>query len=380
MRIGVPTEIKAQEGRVGLTPAGVRELTARGHAVLVQSGAGRGSRIGDAEYHAQGATIVAHAEDVFAGADMVVKVKEPQPSEVALLRPGQLLFTYLHLAAEPALADGLCASGATCIAYETVEDERAGLPLLAPMSEVAGRLAAQVAASTLASGGAARGVLMGGVPGVAPARVVVIGGGVAGTSAARVAAGMGADVVVLDRSLRRLRELEVELGRLVTTRFASMLAIEELLPEADAVIGTVLVRGARAPHVVRRADLARMRPGTVLVDVAIDQGGCFETSRPTTHAEPTYVTAGVVHYCVANMPGTVPVTATHALVNATLPSVLALADLGVDGALAADPGLAAGLTVAGGRVVHPVVAAELAAAAVAPVAPVPVPAPVAALA
>jgi alanine dehydrogenase len=366
MRIGVPKEIKAQEGRVGLTPAGVRELVARGHEVLVQSGAGRGSRIGDAEYQAQGATIVSYAEDVFAGAQLIVKVKEPQPTEVGLLRPDHVLATYLHLAAEPDLAAGLCGSGATCIAYETVEDERGALPLLAPMSEVAGRLAAQVAACTLAADGGARGVLMGGVPGVAPARVLVIGGGVAGTSAARVAVGMGADVV-LDRSLRRLRELEVEFGRLVTTRFASTLAVEELLPDADVVLGTVLVRGARAPHVVRRQDLARMHAGAVLVDVAIDQGGCFETSRPTTHAQPTYAVNGIVHYGVANMPGAVPVTSTQALVNATLPFVLALADRGVDGALAADPGLAAGLTVAGGRVVHPVVAAELAAAAAAPV-------------
>jgi alanine dehydrogenase len=374
MRIGVPTEIKAQEGRVGLTPAAVRELVARGHQVLVQSGAGMGSAIDDAAFAAQGASVVPGADEVYGGADMIVKVKEPQPVEVGLLRPGQLLYTYLHLAAEPALAAGLCASGATCIAYESVEDERGALPLLAPMSEVAGRLAAGVAASTLASAAAgARGVLMGGVPGVAPARVLVIGGGVAGTSAARVAVGMGADVVVLDRSLPRLRELETEFGRLLTTRFASSLAIEELLGEADAVIGTVLVRGARAPHVVRRADLARMKPGAVLVDVAIDQGGCFETSFPTTHAEPTYVTEGIVHYGVANMPGSVPVTATHALVNATLPTVLALADHGVDAALAADPGLAAGLTVAAGQVVHPVVAAELAAfPAVAPVAP-PVP-------
>ena len=377
MRIGVPTEIKAQEGRVGLTPAGVRELTARRHQVLVQSGAGLGSSIGDAEYAAQGAIVVTTADEVYGGAEMIVKVKEPQPSEVPLLRGDHVLYTYLHLAAEPALAAGLCASGATCIAYESVEDERGALPLLAPMSEVAGRLAAQVAASTLASqAGGSRGVLMGGVPGVAPARVLIVGGGVAGTSAARVAVGMGADVVVLDRSLARLRELEIEFGRLLTTRFATSLAIEELLPGADAVIGTVLVRGARAPHVVRRHDLARMRPGAVLVDVAIDQGGCFQTSFPTTHAEPTYVTDGIVHYCVANMPGSVPVTSTHALVNATLPTVLALADHGVDGALAADPGLAAGLTVADGQVVHPVVAAELAAgaAAAALAAPVAVPA------
>ena len=377
MRIGVPTEIKAQEGRVGLTPAGGEFAHARRHQVLVQSGAGLGSSIGDAEYAAQGAIVVTTADEVYGGAEMIVKVKEPQPSEVPLLRPDHVLYTYLHLAAEPALAAGLCASGATCIAYESVEDERGALPLLAPMSEVAGRLAAQVAAATLASqAGGARGVLMGGVPGVAPARVLIVGGGVAGTSAARVAVGMGADVVVLDRSLARLRELEIEFGRLLTTRFATSLAIEELLPGADAVIGTVLVRGARAPHVVRRHDLARMRPGAVLVDVAIDQGGCFQTSFPTTHAEPTYVTDGIVHYCVANMPGSVPVTSTHALVNATLPTVLALADHGVDGALAADPGLAAGLTVADGQVVHPVVAAELAAgaAAAALAAPVAVPA------
>ena len=357
MRIGVPTEIKAQEGRVGLTPAGVRELVARGHQVLVQSGAGLGSCIGDADYAAQGAIVLATAEEVYGGAEMIVKVKEPQPSEVPLLRPDHVLYTYLHLAAEPALAAGLCASGATCIAYESVEDGRGALPLLAPMSEVAGRLAAQVAASTLAGqAGGARGVLMGGVPGVAPARVMIVGGGVAGTSAARVAVGMGADVVVLDRSLARLRELEIEFGRLLTTRFATSLAIEELLPGADAVIGTVLVRGARAPHVVRRHDLARMRPGAVLVDVAIDQGGCFETSFPTTHAAPTYVTDGIVHYCVANMPGAVPRTSTIALTNATLPYARRIAKLGFSKQLLEDSGLAEGVNVYNGSITYKAVA------------------------
>jgi len=363
MRVGVPTEIKQQEGRVALTPAGARELIAHGHEVLVQAGAGAGSRIPDEAYALQGATVVATAEDVFDGAELIVKVKEPQPGEVALLRPEHTLFTYLHLAPDPELAHGLCRSGATCIAYETVEDEHGRLPLLAPMSEVAGRIASQVGAAALVAPGGGRGVLMSGVPGVAPARVVVIGGGVAGTGAARVAAGMGAEVVVMDRSIARLRELDAELAGRVTTRFASSLAVEEALAEADLVIGAVLVKGARAPRLVRREHLARMRPGAVLVDISIDQGGCFETSRPTTHAEPTYEVDGVVHYCVANMPGAVPVTSTQALTNATLPYVLALAGCGVEGALEADPGLAAGLNVAGGRVVHPVVAAEVGAPA-----------------
>jgi alanine dehydrogenase len=362
MRVGVPTEIKQQEGRVGITPAGVRELTARGHEVLVQAGAGEKSRIADGAYIAQGAQIVPTAQDVFAAAEMVVKVKEPQPVEVELLREGQTLFTYLHLAPDPELTDALCDSGATCIAYETVEDRNGGLPLLAPMSEVAGRIAAQVGAATLTAQAGGRGVLMSGVPGVAPARVVVIGGGVAGANAARVAAGMGAEVVVLDRSLPRLRELDAELPGLVSTRFASALAIEELLGDADLVIGAVLVPGARAPKLIGREQLPAMRPGAVLVDISIDQGGCFETSRPTTHAEPTYTVDGVVHYCVTNMPGAVPVTSTQALTNATLPYVLTLAERGVDAATQGDPGLRAGLNVAGGEVVHPVVAAEVIAA------------------
>jgi alanine dehydrogenase len=358
MKIGVPTEIKAQEGRVALTPAGVRELVNHGHKVLVQAGAGQRSRIADLAYAEQGAMVVPGADAVFAHAELIVKVKEPQPEEVRLLRDRQILFTYLHLAPIPELAEGLCRSGATCIAYETVEDASGSLPLLAPMSEVAGRIAAQVGAAALAAPAGGRGVLMSGVPGVAPARVLVIGGGVAGTNAARVAAGMGAEVVVLDRSLPRLRELDHEL----TTRFASSLAIDELLPEVDLVIGAVLVKGARAPKLIRREQLRSMRPGAVLVDISIDQGGCFETSRPTTHASPTYTVDEVVHYCVANMPGAVPVTSTQALTNATLPYVLALADLGVEGAFRADPGLRAGLNVAGGDVVHPVVAAEVLAA------------------
>jgi alanine dehydrogenase len=362
MRVGVPREIKPQEGRVALTPAGVRELVARGHEVVVESGAGRGSHITDSAYEAQGAKIALSAEEVFSEAELIVKVKEPQPPEVARLEPRHTLFTYLHLAADRALAHGLCRSGATCIAYETVEDGCGRLPLLAPMSEVAGRIAAQAGASALAST-AGRGVLMGGVPGVPPAQVVVVGGGVAGTSAARIAAGMGARVIVLDRSIDRLRDLDIELSGRIQTRFASALAIEELLPQTDVVIGTVLVRGARAPKVVRAEQLSSMRPGAVLVDVSIDQGGCFETSRPTTHAAPTYELDGIVHYCVTNMPGVVPVTSTHALTNATLPYVVELADQGVQGALDRDAGLRAGLNVAVGRIVHPVVAAEFGAKA-----------------
>jgi alanine dehydrogenase len=362
MRIGVPTEVKRNEGRVALTPALARELVDAGHEVWVQAGAGRGSGLADAEYAAQGARLAEDAEEVFARAELIVKVKEPQPGEVALLEEDHTLFTYLHLAAEPELARGLCASGATCIAYETVEDAHGRLPLLAPMSEVAGKLAPQLgfAAAIAPLGG--RGVLPGGVPGVAPATVLVVGGGVAGANAARVAAGMGARVIVLDRSLERLRELDASFDGRVETRYASTLEIERLLPDADLIIGTVLVKGARTPRVLRRADLARMRRGTVLVDVSIDQGGCFETSRPTTHAAPTYEVEGIVHYCVANMPGAVPHTATWALTNATAPYVRALADLGPRAALATRPDLAGGLTVAGGEVVHPVVRAALAAA------------------
>ncbi|MEX1142781.1 MAG: alanine dehydrogenase [Thermoleophilaceae bacterium] len=358
MRIGVPTEIKTDEYRVALTPAGVRELAERGHDVLVQAGAGEGSAIADADYVAQGAEIVADAEAVVAGADMVVKVKEPQPSEVALLEPRHALFTYLHLAPDPELTAGLVASGATCIAYETVEDERGRLPLLAPMSEVAGKIAAQAGAFMLERPLGGRGVLLGGVPGVAAGRVMVIGGGVVGYNAAQVAIGLGADVFVYDRSIDRLRELDVHFGGRASTCYASTLEIEQRLPEADLVIGAVLVHGAKAPHVVTRDQLSLMKPNAVLVDVSIDQGGCFETSRPTTHSDPTYEVDGITHYCVANMPGAVPITSTYALTNATMPYVVRLADAGVEGALAADPGLAAGLNVAGGRVTNDAVARD----------------------
>jgi alanine dehydrogenase len=358
MRIGVPREIKADERRVALTPAGTREATAHGHEVVVERGVGAGSGFTDDAYAAQGARVVESGEAVFAEAELILKVKEPQPQEVELLEPHHVLFTYLHLAADPGLTEGLCASRATCIAYETVEDADGRLPLLAPMSEIAGRIATQVGASILTAPEGGRGVLMGGIPGVPPATVVVAGGGVAGENAAAVASGMGARVVVLDRSPHRLRELQARFGSRVTTLFSTDLAIEQLLPEADLVIGTVLVRGARAPRLVRRPHLALMRPGSVLVDVSIDQGGCFETSYATTHSHPTYEVEGVLHYCVANMPGSVPVTATAALTNATLPYVLALADLGVHEAMTCDAGLRAGLNVACGAVVHPVVARE----------------------
>ncbi len=359
MRIGVPTEIKPDEYRVALTPAGARELTAAGHRVFVQAGAGAGSAIADAEYAAQGAEIVADAAAVFAAAETIVKVKEPQPPVVALLEPRHTLFAYLHLAPEPELTRGLLDSGATCIAYETVTDERGRLPLLAPMSEVAGKIATQAGAHALQRPLGGRGLLLGGVPGVAAGRVMVIGGGVVGQNAARVAVGLGADVFVYDRSLDRLRELDAIFDGRVSTCFASSLAIEELLPEADLVIGAVLVQGAKAPRVITREQLGLMRERAVLVDVSIDQGGCFETSRPTTHSEPTYEVDGVVHYCVANMPGAVPVTSTRALTNATLPYLQRLADLGPAAALAADPGFAAGLNVAAGEITNPAVAADL---------------------
>jgi len=360
MRIGVPTEIKSDERRVALTPAGVRELVARGHPVIVQRGAGAGSGFADEAYASEGARLAHSADEVFGEADTIVKVKEPQSGELPLLEPRHTLFTYLHLAPDPELTAGLCASGATCIAYETVENADGRLPLLTPMSRVAGRIAAQVGASLLSAPAGGRGVLVGGIPGVAPAMVVVIGGGVAGESAAAAAVGMGGRVIILDRSQQRLDELATRFDGRATTLFSTDLAIEQLLPDADVVIGTVLVRGARAPRLVRREQLALMAGGSVLVDVSIDQGGCFETSRPTTHSDPTYVVDGVVHYCVANMPGAVPVTATVALTNATLPYVVMLADLGVQEALARDPGLRAGLNVAAGHVTHPVVAREVA--------------------
>jgi alanine dehydrogenase len=356
VRIGVPTEIKADEYRVAVTPAGVRELAEHGHEVLVQAGAGEGSAIADADYEAQGATIVPAAADVFGEAEMILHVKELQPSEIEMLQPEQLLFTYLHLAPDPEQTRGLCDAGVTAIAYETVEDARGRLPLLAPMSEVAGKIATQAGAFMLEKPMGGRGILLGGVPGVAAANVMVIGGGVVGMNAAFIAIGMEADVFVFDRSIDRLRELEVAFGGRCSTVYSTRLAVEEMLPNADLVIGAVLVHGARAPYVIRREQLKLMKPGAVMVDVAIDQGGCFETSRPTTHHEPTFEVDGITHYCVANMPGAVPITSTHALTNATLPYALALADHGVAEAIRRDPGLRPGINVAAGRVTHPAVA------------------------
>jgi alanine dehydrogenase len=356
MKIGVPTEIKDDEYRVAVTPAGVREMTEHGHQLLIQAGAGEGSAIGDEEYQAQGAAIVDSAEDVFAEAEMILHVKELQASEIAMLRPGQLLFTYLHLAPDPEQTKGLCESGVTAIAYETVEDSHGRLPLLAPMSEIAGKIATQAGARALEKPHGGRGILLGGVPGVAAANVIVIGGGVVGMNAAFIAIGMEADVFVFDRSIDRLRELEVAFGGRCSTVYSTTLAVEEMLPRADLVIGAVLVHGARAPYVIRREQLALMKPGAVMVDVAIDQGGCFETSRPTTHHEPTFEVDGIIHYCVANMPGAVPITSTHALTNATLPYAIALADHGVADAIRRDPGLRPGVNVAAGKVTHPAVA------------------------
>ena len=364
MKVGIPSETKSDEYRVSMTPAGVRELTERGHEVLIQSGAGAASGFPDLHYAAQGATIAPDARAVFDGAELVVKVKEPLDPEVAMLRPGQILFTYLHLAPVPELTRALCASGATAIAYETVEDTQGRLPLLAPMSEIAGRLATQAGAFMLEKPLGGRGVLLGGVPGVAAANVMIIGGGSVGRNAAAVAIGMGADVFIFDVSVDRLRELETVFGGRCSTVHSSTLAIEELLPRTDLVVGAVLVAGDRAPFVIRRSQLPLMRPGTVLVDVAIDQGGCFETSRPTTHHDPTFEVDGITHYCVTNMPGAVPVTATHALANATLPYVLTLAAKGVVGAIEADPGLRAGVNVAGGVPTHPAVARSMGAESV----------------
>jgi alanine dehydrogenase len=358
MKVGVPTEVKPDEYRVALTPAGVRELREHGHEVLIQSGAGEGSSIEDAAFAAQGARLVPDAAGVFEEADLVLKVKEPQPEEVTLVRPEQILFTYLHLAADGTLTRGLCDSGATCIAYETVEDAHGRLPLLAPMSEIAGKLSTQAGAFMLEKPFGGRGVLLGGVPGVAAATVVIIGGGVVGMNAAFIAVGMEAEVFVFDKSIDRLRELDIAMSGTVSTVYSSTLAIEEMLPRADLVIGAVLIHGARAPRVVRREQLKLMKRGAVLVDVSIDQGGSFETSRPTTHSDPTYEVDGLLHYCVANMPGAVPITSTYALTNATLPYVLALADQGL-GAVARDPGLRLGVNVAGGHVTHAAVAQSL---------------------
>ena len=361
MRIGVPGEIKPDEYRIAITPAGVRELSARGHEVLVQAGAGEGSAITDEHFRAQGARIVDDAQAVFAEAELVLKVKEPQASEVEMLRAGQTLFTYLHLAAEPELARRLQESGATCIAYETVEDSEGRLPLLAPMSEVAGKIATQAGAFMLEKPLGGRGILLGGVPGVAAATVLVIGGGVVGMNAAFIAIGMQADVFVFDRSIDRLRELEVAFGGRASTVYSSTLAIEEMLPLADLVIGAVLLHGGRAPHVITREQLKLMRKHAVLVDVSIDQGGCFETSRPTTHSRPTFEVENITHYCVTNMPGAVPITSTYALTNATLPYVIELAERGLQPALARDPALRLGLNVQHGEITHPAVAQALSA-------------------
>jgi alanine dehydrogenase len=358
MKVGVPTEINTDEYRVALTPSGARELTDRGHEIVVQAGAGEGSGISDQDYVSQGAAIVPDADAVFAEAELVVKVKEPQPAEIARLEPRHTLFTYLHLAPDPEQTRGLLDSGATCIAYETVEDRNGRLSLLAPMSEVAGKIATQAGAFMLEKPLGGRGILLGGVPGVAAAKVKIIGGGVVGMQAAFIAIGMEADVTVLDRNIDRLRELDVAFGGRADTVFSTTLAIEEHLTEADLVIGAVLLPGARAPRVVTRAQLGLMKRHAVLVDVAIDQGGCFETSRPTTHTDPTYEVDGITHYCVANMPGAVPVTSTYALTNATMPYIVKLAEEGVHRALASDPGFMRGLNVCGGRLTYAPVAED----------------------
>lgn len=359
MIIGIPKEIKVQEYRVGMTPASVSEACLRGHQVLVQTGAGVGISCDDAQYHAAGAEIVAAAAEVFARAEMIVKVKEPQPEECAMLRPGQLLFTYLHLAPDPVQTRLLIQSGCTAIAYETVTSGNGGLPLLAPMSEVAGRMSIQVGATALQKPLGGRGVLLGGVPGVPPGSVTIIGGGVAGYQAAQVAVGMGAAVSILDTSLLRLRYLNDIFGSRLRTVYATGHATEDAILEADLVVGAVLIPGGAAPKVVKRKHLASMRPGAVLVDISIDQGGCFETSRATTHQEPTYEIDGIVHYCVANMPGAVPRTSTFALNNATLPFILALADKGWQKACAEDPHLCRGLNIDAGEVTCAAVAEAL---------------------
>ena len=359
MLVGVPKEIKVEEYRVGMVPSSVRELVANGHQVIVQTGAGLGSGFDDAAYTAVGATIVPDAATVFAKADMIVKVKEPQPVECGMLRPGQVLFTYLHLAADKDQAEGIAKSGAIAIAYETVTDPRGRLPLLAPMSEIAGRMSVQVGAHYLEKHQGGSGLLLGGIPGVAPARVVILGGGVSGTNAAMMAVGMGADVVILDRSLDRLRELNVQFGSSLRTIHSNFDRIEYYVERADLVIGAVLIPGAAAPKLVSKQLVGRMRPGSVLVDIAIDQGGCFETARPTTHRNPIYVEDGVIHYCVTNMPGAVARSSAIGLNNATLPYALALANKGWRDALSSDPHLLAGLNVAAGKITHELVAQDL---------------------
>jgi len=359
VRIGVPREIKVHEYRVGMVPAGVRELVAAGHEVLVETRAGAGIGFTDADYQSAGARIARSAAEVFVAADLLVKVKEPQRGECAMLRPGQALFTFLHLAADPDQARALCDSGATAIAYETVTAPDGSLPILTPMSEVAGRMSVQVGASCLQQASGGRGLLLGGVPGVEPAKVVILGGGVAGSHAAEIAIGMRADVTVVERSVPRLRDLSARFGAALETAYSTAERIESLVLGADLVIGAVLITGDAAPKLVSRELVRRMKAGAVMVDISIDQGGCFETSRPTTHAEPTYVIDGVVHYCVTNMPGAVPRTSTFALGNVTLPYVRTLADLGWEAALAADPHLARGLNVHAGHITHPAVAHAL---------------------
>ena len=359
MRIGVPREVKVQEYRVGLTPASVREIVARGHRVLVQAGAGRGIGASDETYAAAGAEVAATAEEVFAQAEMIVKVKEPQAAERKRLKPGQVLFTYLHLAPDPDQTRDLLASGAVAIAYETITSPFGGLPLLAPMSEVAGRMAVQAGAHCLEKPQGGMGILLGGVAGVAPAKIVILGAGVVGSNAATIAVGSNAQVFVIDKNVNTLRRIDEIFNGRATTIYSNQENIERHVLSADLVIGGVLSAGAAAPKLVPREMVSRMKPGAVLVDVAIDQGGCFETSRPTTHSDPTYVVDGVVHYCVANMPGAVPRTSTYALNNATLPYVLALADLGYRAALTRDPHLAAGLNVHDGHVTNKPVAQAL---------------------
>ena len=359
MQIGVPTEIKSHENRVGLVPGSVRELTKSGHTLLVQHNAGAAIGFDDAAYKQVGAHIVDTAEEIFKKADMIIKVKEPQPQECKLLRENQIIFTYLHLAPDPGQTHLLQQSGCIAIAYETVTDKHGGLPLLAPMSEVAGRMAIQAGATSLEIVHGGSGILLGGVPGVAPAKVVILGGGVVGTNAVRVAMGMGAHVVVIDKSLERLYHLDLQFGSKIWTIYSTTHAIEEHLLQADLVVGAVLIPGGSSPKLVTRAMLQRMRPGSVIVDVSIDQGGCFETSRPTTHEKPTYVLDNVVHYCVANMPGAVPRTSAVALNNATLPFVLALANQGYQHAMRNDIHLLHGLNVCRGKITHHAVAGAL---------------------
>jgi alanine dehydrogenase len=359
MRIGVPKEVKNREFRVGLTPDGVKELVGRGHQVSIERQAGAAIGFSDGDYTTAGAVVLETADAVFGAADLIVKVKEPQPAEIARLRPHHVLFTYLHLAPDPVQAKALMASGACCIAYETVTDDRGGLPLLAPMSEVAGRLSVQVGARYLEIPGGGAGVLLGGVTGVQAARVVVIGAGAAGLNAAQMALGLGARVTVFDRAVDRLRHVNDVYGGRMEALYSTRSAVSFAAAGADLVIGAVLIPGSAAPRILSRADISRMRPGSVIVDIAIDQGGCFETSRPTTHDEPVYVEEGVTHYCVTNMPAAVARTSTLALTSATLPFVVSLADLGAEAAMAANRHLAAGLNVADGRLRHPEVEAAL---------------------